>query len=54
MAVYINTYVELLLYTGGEGGEGGLYSQLVSGRSGVGERWYVSCFQHAFLIFSNR
>jgi hypothetical protein len=22
--------------------------------SGVGERWYVSCFQRAFLIFSNR
>src|SRR5260370_28737915 len=36
------------------GGEGGFEPQLVSGRGGGGERWYVSCFQHAFLIFSNR
>jgi hypothetical protein len=33
---------------------GGLKPTLLSGRCGVGERWYVSSFQYVFSIFSNR
>src|SRR5260370_42465881 len=32
----------------------GLWPSLVSGRRGVGERRYVSCFQHAFAICADR